>query len=237
MWTKVEMNHWDELDIQKEIDMTEDKLAVPISEQPFTMRTIQALIKTPTMPKRYTNSQTGIQDAWAAVLKGQELGVAPMTAIHGIYLVNGSSSMTAQLMVALVQSRGHYLKVVIKPKEATVTAMRAVPAFVRGDPPRYVEVGEYTFSEADAKRADLLGKDNYVNYPQLMYVNRALSMACRYSFPECLAGLVHTPDEVGVTIEGDEGEIVDVLDAIAQTGTELLSDEEDSRAQSAETLQ
>jgi hypothetical protein len=203
--------------------MTEDKLAVPIKDQPFTMRTIQTLIKTPTMPKRYVVSDTGVQDAWAAVLRGQEVGVAPMTAIHGIYLVNGSAGMGAQLMCALVQRAGHYLKVVIKPKEATVTAIRRRnPGDTREA--LYVEVGEYTFGEADAKRADLLGKDNYKNYPQLMYVNRAISMACRYSFPECLAGLVHTPEEVGIEVDAEE-EQADIIEAIAEVEVEVESDD------------
>lgn len=198
-----------------------DKAALAITDQPFTLNTIKALIQTPTVPQRYRDSETGIQDMWAAVLKGQEVGVQPLTAIHDIYLVNGRASMGAQLMVGLVQRAGHYLKVVIKPKEATVTAMRQILVGVEGID--YMEVGEYTFSEADAKRADLLGKDNYKNYPQLMYVNRALSMACRYSFPECLAGLVHTPEETGIEVDDDQV-IADVLDAVAETGVEMTDD-------------
>jgi hypothetical protein len=208
--------------------MTDDKLAVPIKDQPFTLKTIQTLIQTPTMPDRYRESETGVQDAWAAVLRGQEVGVAPMTAIHDIYLVGGSASMKAQLMVALVQKAGHYLKVHIKPKEATVTAMRKVVRYVEaegGQDLRHVEVGEYTFGEADAKRAKLDGKDNYKNYPQLMYVNRALSMACRYSFPECLAGLVHTPEEAGIEVQ-EEDQVLDLLDSLSSVDTELLSEDE-----------
>ncbi len=197
-------------------DEAVDKLAVPISEHlpQFSINTIASLLKTPTMPARYVNSDTGVQDAWATVLFGAELGVGPLTSMHDIYLVNGGASMKAKLMLGLVQRAGHYLKFNVKPDEVAVTGFRKL------EDGSHVDVGTFTFGKDDAERAEqggqkLSDKDTYKSYPIHMYTNRAISMACRYAFPECLAGIGHIPEEMGID---EPPELVDYIDVEVEDG-------------------
>ena len=69
-----------------------------LTDQPVTYKTLQRLINTPTVPQRYRESPTGVDDMVAAVLVGTELGLGPMQSINDLYLVNGQVSMTGKLM-------------------------------------------------------------------------------------------------------------------------------------------
>ena len=105
-------------------EIVEAALSLPIKDAPITMRTLDVLRKTPTVPVRYRESETGVQDMFAAVLVGREIGIEPMEAINSLYLVNGQISMSGKLMSALVHRAGHQIRVDIETKGATATAWR-----------------------------------------------------------------------------------------------------------------
>ena len=67
--------------------------------------------------------------------------------------------------------------------------------------------GEASFAEADAKRAGLAGKDNYVGYPSDMYFNRALARAQRRYAPDVFSQPVYTPEEMGMATDAEGGVI------------------------------
>jgi hypothetical protein len=71
------------------------KMTAPIADQPVSMQMLTTLMGTPTVPKRYRESETGAADMMAAVITGAELGVAPMASIRQLYLINGQASMMA----------------------------------------------------------------------------------------------------------------------------------------------
>ena len=175
----------------------EEKMTTPIDDMPITMRTLQTLVQTPTIPKRYRESPTGAQDMMAAVITGRELGVAPMAAIRQLYLVNGQASMMAMLMAGLVFNAGHRIRYVVdmKLKQVTAQAWRIQPDGEWG------EEGSWTFGEGDAILAELADKGTYQSYPFLMYAARATSALCRLYFPEVLAGIGYVPDEINVDVE------------------------------------
>ena len=187
----------------------EAKMTLAINEIPINMRTLQTLMGTPTVPKRYRESATGAQDMMAAIITGRELGVAPMASIRQLYLVNGNASMMAQLMAGLVFRAGHRIRYIVNMKieQVTAQAWRLNPA---GD--KYELEGEWTFGVSDALLASLDDKETYRKYPYLMYAARATSALCRLYFPEVLAGLGYVPDEYGIDIEPEalhpEAEIV-----------------------------
>lgn len=176
----------------------EEKMTTELSGMPITMRTLQTLAQTPTVPVRYRESPTGPQDMMAAIITGRELGVAPMASIRQLYLINGQASMMAMLMAGLVFNAGHRISYRIETdtERVVATAYRIGP--MSGE---YEEQGSWSFGKDDAELAGLADKGTYQSYPFLMYAARATSALCRLYFPEVLAGIGYVPDEIGVDVE------------------------------------
>ena len=175
-----------------------DPMRIPLDQVPFTMKTLQTLIQTPTVPKRYRTSETGVQDMFAAIQHGREMGIGPMEAIDKLVLIDGSKSMYGTLMCAQIYRNHHEIKVAVttKPKlSVTVTAFRRDPWTHKLN-----EQGDWTFDEHDAKTAYLDSKDTYEEYPKLMYTWRAVSAIARIYFSDCLAGFAYLPEEIGVIL-------------------------------------
>lgn len=132
----------------------------------------------------------------AAFLTAHELGVGPMQALQKIHVVKGRPALAAELMRALVFQHGHELWI----EEQTST--RVVVAGKRKGSDRETRVA---WTMDDAARAKLTGKDNWQHYPAAMLLARATAALCRAIFPDVLAGLSYTIEELedGDVIEGD----------------------------------
>ena len=172
----------------------DDPMRVPLSETHISMRTIQSLINTPSIPNRWTESPTGVQDMYAAYLIGKELGIGPMESWNSLYLVNGTVSMLGRLMTALIWKNHHAIKVELTQKASKAIAFRRDPWTHKLE-----EMGDWTFTAGDAEKAYLDGKDTYENYPKLMWSWRAISAVTRIYFADCITGTAgYTPEEAGV---------------------------------------
>lgn len=125
-------------------------------------------------------------DVKLILLAARDLGVPPTMAVQQIHVIEGKPSLSAQLMVALVRNAGHSIVPV------TMTAERAVAKGTRLD-----EVVDYEFTIEEARAAGLANKDNWKHYPKAMLWARAVSGLCRILFPDVLAGLTYTPEELG----------------------------------------
>ena len=122
------------------------------------------------------------------VLAGYELGLGPMQSLQSIDLIKGQPTLSPEGMRALVLARGHAVIVEAGDQAATVQCHRREwPA---------EQWTSFTFDLADAERAHLLAKDNWVQYPRAMLTARATSEACRATFPDVIAGLSYTAEEV-----------------------------------------
>jgi hypothetical protein len=126
-------------------------------------------------------------DIVAMVLYGQDLGLSPMQAIQGIYVVKGKPQMSAQTWIALTRRAGHRLSV------AEHTARTCTVEILRGDTG---EKHAETFTIEDAETARLTGKDSmYSKYPKRMLLARAVSNCCRFICPEIALGFYAEGDE------------------------------------------
>ena len=123
----------------------------------------------------------------AAMLTGAELDIPPMQALKSIHVVKGRPALSAELMRALVLRAGHELW--FEEKSAT----RVIAAGSRKGSTRESRV---TWTHDQAKNAGLLGKDNWKHYPEAMLTARATSQLCRDIFPDVLAGLGHSIEEL-----------------------------------------
>jgi hypothetical protein len=126
-------------------------------------------------------------DCVLAIQHGAEIGLSPMQALQSICVVNGKPSIygDAAKAVCLGSAVCEYVTETIDgdgdAMVATCTAKR------RGHPEPVV----FSFSVADAKRADLWGKGGpWKQYPRRMLQLRARGFALRDAFPDVLRGLI-----------------------------------------------
>jgi len=117
----------------------------------------------------------------------EALGVPLTQAINGIAVIKGKPTMSAEMMRALVLRAGHRLKV------ETLTDQGCRLLVARREQPD--DVQEFTFTMADAQRAGLSG-DTWKRHPKSMLLARCTTQACRAVFPDVLAGVSYTPDEL-----------------------------------------
>lgn len=124
------------------------------------------------------------------IMKGAEVGLPPVTALSNIYIVNNRPSLWGDAALALVQHHAEYLGCVEtiegKPETdgftATCTIRRKT---VTGE----IVTTTRSFTWADAKRAALVNKGPWRQYPQRMLAMRARAWCIRDSFADALSGL------------------------------------------------
>lgn len=114
-----------------------------------------------------------------AIMQGLELGLPPMMALNKIAVINGKPALWGDALPALLWAKGFKLVEGVADGVATCTV-------VRPDGERITR----TFSEADAKKAGLLGKPGpWQQYPNRMLQMRARGFACRDGAADALSGL------------------------------------------------
>lgn len=145
------------------------------------------------------------RDASQAVVKvlaGRELGIGPVASMTGIYIVDGKVSIGANLMAAAVKRSRKY--------NYRVTQMDggicSIDFYEGGE-----KIGTSTFTMQDAQAAGVSGKQVWKQYPKNMLFARAMSNGVRWFCPDIFGGApVYDPDELGATVNGETGEVIDV---------------------------
>lgn len=121
------------------------------------------------------------QQALIILLKGQEIGMGAIEALTNIHVVKGKAELSAVAMSARLLRGG----VSIETIESTDVACRLRLSRVISGRETVIET---SFSEEDAKRAALWGKDNWLKYPQDMLYARALSRGARRIGADLIGG-------------------------------------------------
>ena len=161
----------------------------------------------PMLPKHITTKGAAL----AVIMAGDELGIPPMAALRGLFLVNGKVGMDYSLMVGLLRRAGY--RVVWKDKSDT----RCELLLTHPDGTTHTEVWDVD----RAKKAKLWGNSGpWSTYPEAMLTARCVSSAARAFAGDGLAGC-YSMDEVReisggtVNMGGSEvhvGEIIDPKD-------------------------
>lgn len=129
----------------------------------------------------------------------------------GLYTVNNRVEVEGTVIRAQIRKHPDYDYVITRldDKGAELAIMFG------GD-----ELGRASFTEEDAKQADLLGKDNYKKFPTDMYLNRATSRAYKRFCPDIFMQSVYVRGEIqGHDADVIEGQTVPSMsDLIAQYG-------------------
>jgi len=141
-----------------------------------------------------------VEQAVIIALKGRELGIPPMQAFSSISVINGKPCLGSELMLALVYK--HHPQAVVNFLESTNEVCKLEAKRPGG------KMCTWTFTIDDAKRAGLLGKGPWQQYPGNMLRWRCISNMCKAVFPDAVMGC-YTPEEMGANVN-EEGEIIDV---------------------------
>ena len=136
-----------------------------------------------------------------------ENGLPLSTANTGLYVVNGRMEVMGNVIAAQLRQHPDYDYRIKRLDDAGCT----IEVLRYGDP-----IGEATFDEGHAQRAGLMGKDNYVKYPEDMYFNRAMSKAYKRFAPDIFSGPVYARGEI-------DTDAVDVEWTVSEPAVKVLT--------------
>lgn len=142
------------------------------------------------------------------MFKSQELGLPPLEGLNGMAVINGKVTLQGNLLLGLINRSNKAKKIIIEEHDnyCEVTMSRRDYEF------------EYTFSFSmdEAKKAGLLDKQIWKQYPKTMLKWRAVSGCARVVFSDIIGGL-YTPEEIisisdNVEAKIDENEDIQVFE-------------------------
>ena len=160
----------------------------------------------------------------AIVLKGRELGLPPMYACNHIVVIQGKPTMSAEVQLAMIfkhcpTAKINYLEV--SNDRCVVKASRDGANF-----------SQFSFTMEDAKAANLTSKENWRKYPRAMLRSRCVSELARSLFPDCLAGVSYTPEELGAVVD-ESGDIIDIPQEAVAVNKVVATPEEFKQVEAA----
>lgn len=144
-------------------------------------RMASAIAKSDLAPKDFRDKP---ENCFIAMQMGAEVGLPPMAALQNIAVVNGRPSLWGDSALAIVmvhpayESHREFFEGAGDSKIAVCQIKR-----------RNHELHTVKFSVADAKKADLWGKDIWKKYPDRMLQMRARGWALRDKFADAFRGL------------------------------------------------
>lgn len=164
--------------------MTEVATREPFSAYRDQIDKAKMLAEADIIPDSYKKKPANIL---VAMEMADTLHLTLFQAMQGVQTIKGRLSMAAELMRALVLRDGHTLHI-----DAMTRERCAISAGRAGDDE--LQVFEYTM--VDAQGAGLAAQDNYKRNPKAMLLARCTSQTCRAIFPDVIAGIGYTPDEL-----------------------------------------
>ena len=136
---------------------------------------------------RGTDERATASKIMIGIMKGAEIGLAPLTALANIAIINGKPCLDGDGAVALILRSG-----LVEKWEENFTGEEGSDNWTahcviwrKGQDSPY----EGHFSWADAKRAKLTTKGPWLSYPGTMLMWRGRGRSMRTGFADCLSGL------------------------------------------------
>ena len=139
-------------------------------------------------------------DVLAIILYGQDLGLSPMQAAMGIYVVEGRPTLSAQTWIALARRAGHEIRRTeyVPDKSCTVYLKRGDTGEDHTETAtieQAVKAGKVTLKDGKPQARSDKGKVlPWEAYTDRMLLARAVSNACRFLCPEIALGFYSEAD-------------------------------------------
>ena len=153
-----------------------------------SVRDMEGLWKTAAHISKSSFAPQGLRgkqdEVFAALLTGMELGLGPMASMRHISVIDGKPSLSAAMQLALLRRAGHRIEVVESTDERCA---------LRGAGPDGMGL-EVDYTVAEAKRADLMKKQNWLKYPKDMLWARCVSRYARRADAGATLGLYSPAD-------------------------------------------
>jgi hypothetical protein len=207
--------------------------APPLMRQlPAMVHFAEQLARSDMLPPQFKRRPANV--LWA-IVKAEQLGWDPVTAIEQIAVINNRPTISAVGMRALCIGAGHRFRVIES------TAESCTVEIVRADDPEHHHRETYTMAMAE-RAGDISSSPTspYKQYPQRMMLARATSSAVTAACPEVLMGAaVYTPAEMGGVepsawiVDVDEADELPPPDVDPATGEIVSSVEADNGAEAA----
>lgn len=160
------------------------------------MKEAQVFLKSGLMPQGINKPEQIVVIAEVA----KTLDIPAIHALNSINVIKGKPCMSAELMRALIFRV--YKDATFSIKENTDKKCVIEAARPGGKPQ------DFTFTIEMAKRANLLEKTSWKQYPEAMLLARCTSLVARTLFPDVLLGIVYTPEELGAEVQvKEDGEV------------------------------
>jgi len=166
---------------------------IPHASEFQTMKEMaQIAVKSGMIPSSIRSNEA----AFIIMLKGRELGIPAMQAFSHIHVINGKPTMSAELMLTQIYK-------CIPKVSINYIQSDGLACIIECQRPHSNKT-RWSFTIDEAKKAELLNKGPWKQYPAAMLRARAISIMARAQFPDCLNGVSYTPEELGADIDIDD---------------------------------
>lgn len=183
----------------------------PKQDWVLLQRQCKAFFESGFLPEHIKTPAQALTIAW----KGHELGIPPLQAFSLISVIKGKPTLAAELRLALIYQRipGAQITFLTPPEEAHIQC--TVEAIRPGG-----KAQTFKFTLDDAKRAGLLGRGNWMQYPAAMLRAMAIRHIATAVFPDALMGRQFRDVanvEIDAKPEPEEAELVAITDGEMST--------------------
>lgn len=151
------------------------------------IRYAHELAKSGLLPKAY---QRQPENVLFALEYAEMLGISPVAAMMGIFVIDNKPGASAGLISGLIRRAGHRMWIDVADDKQSVTC-----TIIRHDDPKHPFISTWTMDRA--RQAKLTGKGNWLTYPEAMLTARAITEAGRMGCQDVLWGMAYTPEELG----------------------------------------
>lgn len=162
----------------------DDKLSLPqVNGYQIFKEQVQIAFRSGLLPKAIDTPEKAL----AIALTGKELGLKPMESLHGLYIVQGKVSLSAQLMLRLIYERVPGATInVLESDDKVCQVEMARP----NHKPQY-----FSFTAEEAQRNGSFNKPIWKTHTATMLRWAAIRTGARIVFADAIAGC-YMPDEL-----------------------------------------